>query len=539
MSLEGLHAAGFRVMVVRDHVLLAQRVLKPKILTGRDVVILVIKSMLRDDYSHYVYYATGILTLLQTHEPSPTIIEFAFSLASYLRLSKHAGKVNNVSLTQLDQDELSSKTVCISLLETEKEFLATMTQEHMDLLRRITDSVLDLVWLTGAGMLDKPDPNLTLASGLSRAMMKEQPSILFTVVDIGSTDTLKSNIIPTCENIGKIYRSCRDKDDKEFIQHKSLLYVSRLGSDLTANSLFRRRLGFQEFASETTLAAVSPARLCVGKAGVTDTIYFQQLREPATTPPSGFVDVAVKAISLNAKDVYVMSGRVETQTGTSAMEFSGVVTAVGADVTHLKPGDRIVVCAPNSFSTTERVPAWTAHKLLPSEDFTVIATLPTIFSAALYALRDRAHLRAGESVLIHSGAGAFGIAAIMIAKRLGAVIYTTVGSSVKRDFLVSELGIPVENIFQSRNESFVEDVNAATQGKGVDIIINSLAGDLMHASWRCIANFGRFVEIGKRELVDAGKLEMYIFSRNTTFTAFDLSDLFFHEDRFYQHTFKK
>ncbi|KAI2779019.1 hypothetical protein F4815DRAFT_223543 [Daldinia loculata] len=80
--------------------------------------------------------------------------------------------------------------------------------------------------------------------------------------------------------------------------------------------------------------------------------------------------------------------------------------------------------------------------------------------------------------------------------------------------------------------SFAKGVRTATGGRGVDSIINSLVGDLMHTSWDCLANFGRFVEIGKCELVDADKLQMSIFLKNTTFTAFDLSELFFREDQY-------
>ena len=113
-------------------------------------------------------------------------------------------------------------------------------------------------------------------------------------------------------------------------------------------------------------------------------------------------------------------------------------------------------------------------------------------------------------------------------------MYTTVSTEDKKDFLVSELGLPRENIFKSRDTSFVEGVMAATNGKGVDVVVNSLTGDLLHASWRCCANFGRFVEVGKRDIVDAGKLDMDVFFRNVTFTAFDLTELFYHEDQFYK-----
>ena len=82
-----------------------------------------------------------------------------------------------------------------------------------------------------------------------------------------------------------------------------------------------------------------------------------------------------------------------------------------------------------------------------------------------------------------------------------------------------------ENIFNSRDSSFLPAILGATDGKGVDVVLNSLTGDLLHDSWRCCARFGRFVEIGKRDLTDAGRLDMHLFKQNLTFTAFDVSEL--------------
>lgn len=127
------------------------------------------------------------------------------------------------------------------------------------------------------------------------------------------------------------------------------------------------------------------------------------------------------------------------------------------------------------------------------------------------------------------------MASIEIAQKIGATVYTTTSTNDKKDFLVDRFSLPRENIFQSRDTTFVEGIQEATAGKGVDVVLNSLTGDLLHASWRCCASFGRFIEVGKRDIVDAGKLDMQVFSRNVTFSAFDMTELFYHEDEFYRN----
>lgn len=451
-------------------------------------------------------------------------------------------------------------TVCISLLELDHEFLATMKQHDMDTLRSITNQVRTLIWVTGASMLGRfPSPNLALSNGISRTLMLEQPGLNFFVLDVGSIQNYshtfgsKSEVRATCQNIVKLiqYASYDDSPahDKEFIQQDGLLHISRFIPDLELNNIFQRRLSSEaqwpgQSASSTrsetmSLESARPARLAIGQVAVSESIHFQRVREPSSPPAAGFIDVLVRAVSLNAKDVYALNGRIETRGATLALEFSGVVTATGPDISHLQPGDEVLVLAPCHFSTTERVPAWAAHKMLPGEKHCVVSTLPVIFSTALYALRDRGRLRAGESVLIHCGAGAFGLAAIAVAQRMGAVVYTTASTPERQSFVANRFGLPEAHVFQSRDASFADGIRLATGGRGVDLVINSLVGDRMHASWDCIAPFGRFIEIGKRELVDAGKLDMHIFLRNATFSAFDLSGLFFHEEKLYRDTLRR
>lgn len=138
-----------------------------------------------------------------------------------------------------------------------------------------------------------------------------------------------------------------------------------------------------------------------------------------------------------------------------------------------------------------------------------------------YALGGKVDSKEASCTLEYSG-----IAAIQLAQPAGAEVYTTVSTDEKKERLVKKLGVKWENIFSSRDTSFVDGLLQATNGRGVDMVLNSLASDLQHASWWCLASFGRFVEIGKRDLTDTGRVEMDQFLKNATFTAFDMSNLF-------------
>lgn len=128
-------------------------------------------------------------------------------------------------------------------------------------------------------------------------------------------------------------------------------------------------------------------------------------------------------------------------------------------------------------------------------------------------------------MLIHSATGGVGIAAIQVAKIFRANIYATVSSEEKRKFLTENLGIPSENIFDSRSTTFATEVMSMTRGKGVDVALNSLTGELLHATWSCVGKWGTMVEIGKRDLLGSAKLDMKPFSENRSYCSVDIDQM--------------
>lgn len=117
------------------------------------------------------------------------------------------------------------------------------------------------------------------------------------------------------------------------------------------------------------------------------------------------------------------------------------------------------------------------------------------------------------------------MAAMQLAKMVGADIYATVGSEEKVQYLMATFGLPRNRIFDSRDASFVQGIKRETDGQGVDLALNLLSGDLLHATWECIAEFGKMVEIGQRDLVAAGKLDMKSFLGGRSYSCLSLDAL--------------
>jgi len=143
------------------------------------------------------------------------------------------------------------------------------------------------------------------------------------------------------------------------------------------------------------------------------------------------------------------------------------------------------------------------------------ATVPVAYSTAFYALVVRGHIRAGETVLIHSGSGAVGQAAISIALRRGCRVVTTVGSTTKRRYLQQRFPELTDASFaDSRDSNFWRTLRNITGGRGVDVVLNSLAEDKLQSSVQLLAQHGRFLEIGKFDLSNNTPLGMLIANLN-------------------------
>ncbi|KJS58732.1 SDR family NAD(P)-dependent oxidoreductase, partial [Streptomyces rubellomurinus] len=213
----------------------------------------------------------------------------------------------------------------------------------------------------------------------------------------------------------------------------------------------------------------------------------------------GQVRIAVRAAGMNFRDVLLGLGMVNQDV--MGGEAAGLVLDVAPDVTGFAPGDRVTGMVPGSFGPVAVVDHRLLVPLPAGWSFTDGATVPIAFLTAYYGLVDLAHLSPGESVLIHSATGGVGMAATQLARHLGAEVYTT-ASPAKWETLRA-LGVPEDRIASSRSLDFEQRVREATGGRGVDVVLNSLANEFVDASLRLLPEGGRFVEMGKTDIRDA------------------------------------
>jgi phthiocerol/phenolphthiocerol synthesis type-I polyketide synthase C len=265
----------------------------------------------------------------------------------------------------------------------------------------------------------------------------------------------------------------------------------------------------------------------IGRLGALDSLYAAET-EPPLLPPD-HVEVEVRAVGLNFHDLMWSNGMLPeeaVETGfvgsTLGMEFSGIVTRAGTAVSGYAAGDRVMGMGRASMASHVVAPSGLLGQMPGHISFEEAATIPGAMLTAVYALEHVGQMQPGETLLVHAAAGGVGLAAINLARVLGLETIATAGSTEKREML-RRLG--VRHVFDSRSNSSHADVLRATDGQGVDAVLNSLAGEAIPRSLSLLKPFGRFLELGKRDFYANSRIGLRPFRDNVSFFGIDIDQL--------------
>lgn len=379
-----------------------------------------------------------------------------------------------------------------------------------------------IVLTRGAVEADNTSPmqSLTQASlrGFSRGIASERPDLSLKLVDVGPSldDTILHKL---CAEI------LQDEAEDDIILRHDGRSVGRVMPIDAPPAPVPTLYQIDESTNDTSVGI----HLECGLGGSLEKLHYQRFVCPE--PQNGQVMFRTLSAALNFKDILKATGLVPdsvingTFHGESlGMEASVEVVRVGPDVTSFKPGEQYVVSWPGCFAShfiadAQKIFALPLHGLgNPNE----AATLPVAFITAYYGLCRLAQLSAGETVLIHAGTGGVGLAAIQLAQKIGARVFATAGSPEKRQYL-HDLGC--EAVWDSRSLAFADAARDLTEGRGVDVVLNSLAGEGQAHSLAVVAPYGRFVEIGKRDIIEKKGLSLAAFNENLSFFSLDLDRL--------------
>ncbi|WP_167858463.1 type I polyketide synthase [Methylobacterium nonmethylotrophicum] len=358
------------------------------------------------------------------------------------------------------------------------------------------------------------DPFQAPLRGLGRVIANEQPSLGVRLIDVhAAADDGQAG-----EDIAAAL--LRRDAETETLLRDGLRFVSRA----------RLSSGAEQARIARPSAAGAPPqafRLDFRPGGGLDSLHLRGIER--REPGPGEIEIAVKAAGLNFRDVLWAMGVLPEEAvekgfsgPTIGMECAGEVVRVGPGVTTHAVGDRVIAFASSCFASHVTTSAGSAAPMPAGLSHEAAATIPTAFVTAWYALDHLARLEPGETVLIHGAAGGVGLAALQIAKLRGAIVFASAGSADKQR-LVRTMG--ADHVVSSRSLAFADDIMRLTGGRGVDVVLNSLAGEAITKGLQVLKPFGRFLEIGKRDLYANNRIGLRPFRQNLSYFGIDADTL--------------
>ncbi len=216
------------------------------------------------------------------------------------------------------------------------------------------------------------------------------------------------------------------------------------------------------------------------------------------------VEIGIVATGLNFRDVLVVLGMYPGDISVLGLECSGVVTKVGSQVTNISPGQPVVAMIHDCFQTYVNCKAAFVYPIKSVHDLIPAATIPVTYLTAWYGLIELAKIKKSDTVLVHAAAGGVGMAALQLCRYLGVRCFATASNNEKQN-VARSLG--AEEVFNSRVPDFADSILNLTNGRGVDIVLNSLIGEFIDQSLKCMRPNGTFLEIGKRDIRPSEKIK--------------------------------
>lgn len=374
------------------------------------------------------------------------------------------------------------------------------------------------LWLVTAGTqwVDRNSTEVCVSHaplwGLGATVAHEMPELFCTRVDLTAGDPL--------QDIGELVNELTVAPEQEQI-------ALRGGERYTPRLV---QLALPHATPVHPVRQVRPAlpqesfALLTQYDGVIENLFFCAV--PRVKPGRGQVEIEVRATGLNFMNVLSALGVCPGYpggVGPLGIECAGIITAVGDEVNTLTVGQEVLAIAPNCLASYAIADAQLVVPKAAQLDWEQAAGIPIAFVTAYYALFHLAHLQAGERVLIHAATGGVGLAAIQLAQSAGAEIFATAGSAEKRD-LLCRMGI--KHVMDSRSLDFAQQIITATAGRGADVVLNSLAGEAIVKGLAVLAPYGRFLELGKRDIYGDSTIGLAPFRKNLSYMAIDIDRMF-------------
>ncbi|RYP64433.1 hypothetical protein DL769_006674 [Monosporascus sp. CRB-8-3] len=393
-------------------------------------------------------------------------------------------------------DVLPKSQDVISLLNETGPFFENPSKHRFKILQNLLANLSDsgLFWVTRPSQMQCKDFRYAQVIGAIRSIRHED------LLDFASCEVYDLNM--SLEHVVNVFAHFQKRQENKFFRPN---YEYAIADDM----INVPRIYPFTFADERQSGPAVEERVVLA----------------AEKPVSNQVEVEVFYAGLSFKEVSEASGMSPYPAGGLGMSSSGRICGVGPEVKDFAVGDRVMCLGAGSFALHLITSEALCEKIPDSLSFEEAATIPVAYCTAMAALHNAGNLHPGQSAFIYCACGDIGLAALRLAKMSGAEIYATVSTEAEVEHLIKDFGLPRKRIFNLIDIGFVNGIMRETGGRGIDLALNSLSGELLQATWKCVAEFGKMVEIGTADLIGAGTLDLNPFLGSRSYTGVYLDTL--------------
>lgn len=474
---------------------------------------------------------TVTLLLGDNSQPQTTV---AKGLRSFL---EHSEGIHCQIADYMDETATrdSPNSTLVFLAELHQPCLSALNGDSFQKLKALLSSARLVIWLAHSCKRSALFPDTEMVKGLARVLCTEKPSLRFVTLKFESSLLEAQDYIRLASQVitATLRDSYYETRELEYVEREGALLVNRVYSSDQLNKEVHAKN--HSLLTDRTIQQSPPLALKVPDPGLLDSLRWEADLSCAQsqTLEDDEIEIEVQAIGVNFRDLLVVLGRVNAST--VGCECAGVVVRTGANCSsRFRPGDRVCAGVLGCARTRVRCHLDLAVKVPPFLSVKEAAALPITGVTAYYSLVTLANLQREDSILIHSATGGTGQMALQLAQSIGAQTFVTVGTEKKRKLLMESFGVPEENILYSRDTSFARELLRRTDGRGVDVVLNSLSGSSLLASWECVAPFGRFIELGKADIQANSNLPMSRFFGEISFHAVAVDYIVEHRPALFQ-----
>ncbi|KAL0937175.1 polyketide synthase [Colletotrichum truncatum] len=426
------------------------------------------------------------------------------------KICQQGGSCEITTLPSTAVKELAGAT-CVVLSEFDTPTLMDMTKEVFEALKRVITQCKVILWVTRG----VSDPNAELVTGLARVIRSERSNVRFLTLAFDQT-AAEDLVVEKCLSL---LRMVRNETENSFRVINNVVNVSRLvQADYLTNHIQAQTGALNVVDKLLGDEASRSLSLKVGNAGKIDSLRYED--DPIFGTSLGDHEVEFKTMACGLTVSWMASALEKSEESSLLGEAAGIVTKTGS-ASKFQVGDRVFgLSSSGALKTRVRSTDGLLVKLPDTATWSHGASIPIDYATAYATLCDMGTVRKGDIVLIHTGSSHLGKAFIHLAQLLGAEVFATVQNQKERDSLETVCGVSGDHIFGSRDRSIRKKLQSMTNGRGVNILINTTNNDFYEDMVECVAPFGRVVNVGQQDIESGPRLPR---GRNIRLESFDLA----------------